>query len=99
MKKFILFSGRHPHPETEGIPSVYEEVMGDIFSPWVLQKTQEFCVFLAEEDKECTVYVTGLTPGVTDLIFFCNTMQKNVKFLHYDRNSDTYREVPLSDRE
>lgn len=84
--KYCLFSGRHELPENEG--AIFEEFN---FSSYKGVRTKLFdqAVSALRSNKKVILYVTGLTPGLTE--FLSETKQyQTLVLMHYNSQTREY---------
>lgn len=82
-----LVQGRHE------IPDVSEYIFTNTLDPADIQGirslAQKSLDFLAKEDS-LTVYVTGLTVALVEVINICHEKGVRLTLMHYDRDTGTY---------
>ena len=85
-----LCEGRHE------IPGVKDYIFEDIKDPMNFEDLEHRAALWVEEVKKAEVdviklYVTGLTPALTSVIKACAVRHMNLKLMHYDRETNTYK--------
>lgn len=94
--KYCLFEGRHPIP---GNPlPLYEDFDFEEYFPITSKNFFKMFEELEDEYTSVEVYVTGLTPALTDLIFSMvrSKVLDRLTLLHYNRETNTYfRQDPI----
>lgn len=95
MKKYALFSGRHDLPQNLG--AIVSEFNFGTFK-CVPTPLWDDALDTLLKGQPVTIYVTGLTPALTEFLFVCmaHAMMHGqfgrLILAHYDRESNTYRE-------
>lgn len=85
-----LCEGRHE------IPGVKDFIFGEIEDPMDFGDLEYRAAAWVEEAIKAEVdviklYVTGLTPALTSVIKACAVRHMNLKLMHYDRETNTYK--------
>lgn len=86
-----LCEGRHE------IPGVRHYIFGEIENPMDFEDLEYRAATWLEEAIKAEVdivklYVTGLTPALTSVIKMCAIRHLTLKLMHYDRETDSYKE-------
>jgi|AntRauTorckE5430_2_1112549.scaffolds.fasta_scaffold29479_2 hypothetical protein len=89
MNNFCLFAGRHPLPGNP--PALFSEFDFETFLPTETEDYTDFMGLLAT-GHEVRVYVTGLTPALSHLMFDVAGHLGELTLLHFDRDSGGYVE-------
>jgi hypothetical protein len=90
MKKYSLFSGRHDLPENLG-PIVSEFDFGTF--KCVPTPLWDDALETLQRGDYVTLYVTGLTPALTEFMFAAAAVNglRGLLLFHYDRENQSYR--------
>lgn len=60
-----------------------------------INQADDVCVEYFESEEELVVYVTGLTAVTAELIRVCMLNGVRLTLMHYDRNTNSYREQKI----
>ena len=94
--KFVLFKGRHSHPEIDGLPAIFPDGVD------VMDFARLFEIATAAVSKVAKVhgerldlYCTGLTPAVCAVVNACIWQDVELTCWHYDKAADGYKPQPM----
>lgn len=87
--KAILFEGRHPHPETDGLSPVFSGNINPMDFGELDKQAEAF--FSANEADEYVIYVTGLTAATVAVIKAAVAHQVTLTLMHYDSSNGDYK--------
>ena len=87
--KFILFKGRHSHPEIDGLPAIFTEDV-DPMDFWMMSRTA-FKRINDAKAEHIDLYCTGLTQATCAVIDACIRAGVSLTLWHYDKSEDDYK--------
>lgn len=90
--EYCLFEGRHEIPNNP--PSIFKSFDFNKFEGIYNLETYKKLVSHFIKGESIKVYVTGLTPALIELLKLRDSIsvQGNITLLHFDRESNSYKE-------
>ena len=86
--KFILFKGRHSHPEIDGLPAIFPDGV-DVMDFWMMSRTAFKRISTVRDHLD--LYCTGLTQATCAVIDACIRAGVSLTLWHYDKSEDDYK--------
>ena len=83
-----MFEGRHPFPGNP--PAVFSGFDFGSMTPEITPEFENLCGLMAT-GQQVRLYVSGLTPALSWLMFELAGHLQNLTLLHYDRDSNEYQ--------
>lgn len=92
-KSYVLCPARHSHPDIDGLPAIFPEVIEDPTDVSALYDQAKSVLddSLTEiREDGIRLYVTGMTVAVGAVIEYCFYLAIPLLLEHYDRETETY---------
>lgn len=92
--KFVLFTGRHSHPEIDGLPAIFERDVDPM--DFCMMGRTAFKRIADSKAQHIDRYCTGLTQATCAVIDACIRGGISLTLWHYDRSEDGYKPQEMS---